>query len=73
MNRIIENEGMSGLKNRINSYNKGLAAKGRAYVKTLDKAPDGFACLHEADMRTGGLPTDVTRVGSKRINSILGG
>ncbi|WP_283592177.1 hypothetical protein [Clostridium butanoliproducens] len=23
MNRIIENEGMSGLKNRINSYNKG--------------------------------------------------
>lgn len=24
-------------------------------------------------MRTGGFPTDVTRVGSKRINSILGG
>ncbi len=73
MNRIIENEGMSGLKNRITSYNVRLEAKGRAYVKTLDSAPDGFAWLHEPDMRTGGLPTDVTRIGSRRINSILGG
>lgn len=73
MNEIIEREGMSGLKNRINSYNAKLEAEGRAYVKTLDAAPDGLPWLHEPDMRTGGFPTDVARVGNKRINSILGG
>jgi hypothetical protein len=49
------------------------AAAGRAYVKKLPKADKGMAWLHEPDMRTGGLPSDVRRQGSKRINSIIGG
>ncbi|MHC1748034.1 MAG: polymorphic toxin type 15 domain-containing protein [Cellulosilyticaceae bacterium] len=39
----------------------------------LDSEPGGFVWLHEPDMRTGGLPTDITRIGIRRINSILGG
>ena len=41
--------------------------------KTLEPACDCKVGLHEPDMRTGGKPTDVTKVGDKRINSILGG
>lgn len=43
------------------------------FVKTLEPAGDCKAGLHEPDMRTGCKPTDVTTVGDKRINSILGG
>ena len=38
------------------------------FVKTLEPAGDCKVGLHEPDMRTGGKPTDVTKVGDKRIN-----
>ncbi len=72
-NRIIKKEGMKGLKDRINNYNPDVEKAGRDYVKTLEPAPPGMAYLHEPDMRTGGDPKDVTNVGSRRNNSIIGG
>jgi hypothetical protein len=73
MNEIIESQGLQGLKNRIRAYDAATEAAGRAFVKKLPKADNGMAWLHEPDMRTGGLPSDVSRQGSKRINSIIGG
>lgn len=73
MNRIIKSEGMKGLKQRILNYTAEVEAEGRAFVKTLAPPKEGMAWLHEPDMRLGGLPTDVWRQGSLRINSILGG
>jgi hypothetical protein len=66
------------IKQRIRNYNPKLEQEGRKYVKSLPEAGvddlgQQLAWLHEPDMRTGGLPTDVTRTGNKRINSILGG
>lgn len=72
-NRILKNEGMVGLKKRINNYNEALEREGRDYVKKLGSAGDGLVWLHEPDMRAGGLPADVSRTGLKRENSILGG
>ncbi len=73
MNKIIQEEGIIGLKARIRAYNEDVEKEGRNFVKTLGPAGDCKAWLHEPDMRTGGKPTDVTKVGDKRINSILGG
>ena len=73
MNKIIQEEGMIGLKARIRAYNEDVEKEGRNFVKTLEPAGDCKVGLHEPDMRTGGKPTDVTKVGDKRINSILGG
>ncbi|VTU02537.1 rhs repeat-associated core domain-containing protein : : PT-HINT: Toxin_43 [Gemmataceae bacterium] len=73
MNNIIKAEGLAGLKKRIRSYTPAVEKAGRAYVRTLTKAGKGKAHLHEPDMRAGGLPADVFGVGSKRVNSVLGG
>jgi hypothetical protein len=78
MNKIIQEEGMAGLKERIRGYNVQVEQSGRKHVKSLaeagtDDQGNALAWLHEPDMRVGGLPTDVTRTGDKRINSILGG
>ncbi|MEW6127922.1 MAG: polymorphic toxin type 15 domain-containing protein [Acidobacteriota bacterium] len=81
MNKIIEEEGMAGLKKRIRDYRKSdeVEKAGRQYIKdNLEPAgedEDGnpLAWLHEPDMATGGKPTDVTRKGKRRNNSILGG
>ena len=74
MNEIIRDEGMAGLKQRIRNYNRQLEQQGRKHIRdNLAKPDDGMAWLHEPDMRTGGLPTDVTRQGNRRINSIIGG
>ncbi|WP_304671098.1 RHS repeat-associated core domain-containing protein, partial [Neisseria polysaccharea] len=73
MNKIIQEEGLIGLKARIRAYNEDVEKEGRNFVKTLGPAGDCKAWLHEPDMRTGGKPMDVTKVGDKRINSILGG
>ena len=72
-NRIIQQEGIQGLKDRINNYSPELEALVRAYVRTLQKAPTGEAHLHLPDMTTGGLPTDVDGTGNSRNNSIIGG
>ncbi|MBE7649230.1 RHS repeat-associated core domain-containing protein [Tenacibaculum finnmarkense] len=73
MNRILKKEGMTGLKKRIRNY-KSIESEGRAYTKKLGSTGEGKAWLHEPDMRTGGLPTDVaTKPGDRRNNSILGG
>ena len=68
MNKIIQEKGMIGLKARIRAYNEDVENEGRNFVKTLEFAGDCKAWLHEPDMRTGGKPTDVTKVGDKRIN-----
>ncbi|WP_159295624.1 RHS repeat-associated core domain-containing protein [Tenacibaculum maritimum] len=74
MNKIIKKEGIAGLKKRIKNYDKNLESEGRAHTKSLGSAGEGKAWLHEPDMRTGGLPTDVaTKPGDRRNNSILGG
>lgn len=73
MNRIIQQEGMIGLKNRIKNYSTDIEKEGRVYVASLGSAGKGKAWLHEPDMRVGGLPTDVKKAGDKRVNSILGG
>ena len=70
INKIIQEEGMIGLKARIRAYNEDVEKEGRNFVKTLGPAGDCKAWLHEPDMSK---PTDVTKVGDKRINSILGG
>ncbi|MDO5681142.1 MAG: RHS repeat-associated core domain-containing protein [Pelistega sp.] len=72
-NRIIKKEGMSGLKKRINAYDAAIESQGRSHVKTLGSAGEGRVWLHEPDMRVGGLPTDVSRTGLNRENSIIGG
>ena len=72
-NRIISEEGMSGLKSRIRAYGPEVEAEGRKYVKTLEPAPSGKAHLHVPDMKTGGAPTDVLGIGDRRNNSIIGG
>ncbi|WP_341473336.1 RHS repeat-associated core domain-containing protein [Clostridium estertheticum] len=72
-NRIIQEEGMTGLKNRVNNYGPKLEADGRKYVKSLGSTPSGKAYLHEPDMKAGGLPTDVSITGDRRNNSIIGG
>ncbi|WP_311754042.1 RHS repeat-associated core domain-containing protein [Proteus columbae] len=72
-NKILKTEGMIGLKKRINNYSATLEKEGRDYVRTLNSAGDGKVWLHEPDMRVGGLPKDVTRVGLSRENSIIGG
>lgn len=43
------------------------------FCQNIRTSGDCKVGLHEPDMRTGGKPTDVTKVGDKRINSILGG
>ena len=73
MNKIIQEEGMIGLKNRIRNYSTSLEKEGRAYTASLGSAGKNKAWLHEPDMRVGGLPTDVSKTGDKRVNSILGG
>ena len=73
MNKTIQEEGMIGLKARIRAYNEYVEKEERNFVKTLGPAGHCKAWLHEPDMRTGGKPTDVTKVGDKCINSILGG
>ncbi|OOS07814.1 hypothetical protein B0189_02040 [Moraxella cuniculi] len=73
MNRIIQQEGMIGLKNRIRNYSDDLRKQGDAFISSLGSAGKGKAWLHEPDMRVGGLPTDVSRTGDERINSIIGG
>jgi hypothetical protein len=73
MNEIIQTEGLAGLKARIRAYDATVEAAGRAHVKTLPQPGNGMAWLHEPDMRTGGLATDVFRQGNKRTNSIIGG
>ena len=73
MNKIIKKEGMVGLKARIRAYSTALEAKGRQHVKGLGSAGENKAWLHEPDMKVGGLPSDVSKVGDKRTNSILGG
>ena len=72
MNEIISKEGMTGLKRRILNYSEELEKEGRKYVKTLERPESGKAWLHEPDMATGGLPSDVFRQGDKRLNSIIG-
>ncbi|EOG1934448.1 polymorphic toxin type 15 domain-containing protein [Providencia stuartii] len=72
-NKILKAEGMEGLKKRINDYSSELEKKGRNYVKKLGSAGQGKVWLHEPDMRTGGLPSDVKHTGLDRENSIIGG
>ncbi|WP_276606039.1 MULTISPECIES: RHS repeat-associated core domain-containing protein [unclassified Escherichia] len=72
-NKILKEEGMEGLKRRISNYTANVEKQGRDYVRKLGSAGDGKVWLHEPDMRTGGLPGDVSRTGLSRENSILGG
>jgi len=72
-NRIIAEEGMRGLKDRINNYGPEVEAEGRRYIKTLDPAPPGQVHTHVPDMKVGGAPTDVKGTGLSRNNSIIGG
>lgn len=72
MNRIIDQEGLSGLKQRIRNY-QNVEAEGRSYVKSLGSAGDNMAWLHGPDMRVGGGPRDIIGIGGRRENSILGG
>jgi hypothetical protein len=80
MNRIIEEEGMTGLKERIKRYRQdpSIEAEGRAYVKELPPAGsrngEPLAWPHEPDMGVGGGPRDVgPNPVILRNNSILGG
>jgi RHS repeat-associated protein len=73
LNRIITEEGMGGLKERVQNYGPEIEAEGRKYVKTLEPAPKGEAHLHVPDMKVGGAPTDVHGTGNRRNNSIIGG
>ncbi|EPW8574856.1 RHS repeat-associated core domain-containing protein, partial [Morganella morganii] len=72
-NKILKAEGMEGLKKRINDYSSDLEKQGREYVRKLGSAGKDYVWLHEPDMRTGGLPSDVKRIGLSRENSIIGG
>ena len=80
MNKIIENEGIAGLKKRIVEYraDPGIEQAGRAHVRSLGPAGctecgDPLAWLHGPDMGTGGGPTDIVGRGLLRNNSIVGG
>ena len=80
MNQIIADEGIQGLKGRIEAYraNPSIEAAGRAEVKARGPAGcndcgDPLAWLHEPDMATGGGPKDIGGTGLRRNNSILGG
>ena len=70
-NRIIGQEGIQGLQNRINNYGPEVEAEGRRYVRTLESPPSGEAYLHVPDMRVGGGPKDVSGTGNIRNNSII--
>jgi hypothetical protein len=73
MNLIIKNEGMIGLKNRIKNY-ANVVDEGRRYTKTLGSAGKDKVWAHIPDMRVGGGPKDVSKIGAgSRENSILGG
>ena len=72
-NRIIAEEGMRGLKDRINNYGPEVEAEGRRYIKTLDPAPPGQVHTHVPDMKVGGAPTDVKGTEVSQNNSIIGG
>jgi RHS repeat-associated protein len=72
-NKIIKQEGIDGLKRRVNGYNGDVERAGRAHVRTLGRAGENKVWLHEPDMRTGGAPTDVFGIGGARENSIIGG
>ncbi|OQP43858.1 hypothetical protein A4D02_10290 [Niastella koreensis] len=74
MNKILKNEGMAGLKQRIRNYNAALEKEGRAHTKSLGSAGEGKIWAHTPDMRTGGGPKDVSKIpAGRRENSILGG
>ena len=73
INKILEMEGMAGLKKRIEAYNPVIEQEGRQYVKTLEPAPEGMSWLHVPDMRIGGGPKDVNGYGVSRNNSVIGG
>ncbi|CNC29687.1 hypothetical protein [Yersinia pseudotuberculosis] len=64
---------MAGLKKRINNYNSALEKERRGYVRVFGSAGEGKIWLHEPDMRAEGLPSDVSRIGLSRENSIIGG
>jgi RHS repeat-associated protein len=79
-NRIIQQEGLAGLKARIQdylAYPQAIDAAGRNYTRRLSRLhgdpPDGQVWIHEPDMATGGLPTDVFRFGDARADFVLGG
>ncbi|WP_431739799.1 polymorphic toxin type 15 domain-containing protein [Morganella morganii] len=57
----------------MNDYSSDLEKQGREYVRKLGSAGKDYVWLHEPDMRTGGLPSDVKRIGLSRENSIIGG
>ncbi|MNV35921.1 hypothetical protein D3C71_1273820 [compost metagenome] len=75
MNKIIQAEGIEGLKARVNAYRSdpSIEAEGRAFAKAFGSADKGNSWLHTPDMATGGLPSDIIGQGSSRNNSILGG
>ncbi len=80
MNKIIEREGMEGLKDRIMRFRSdpSIEQAGRAHVRSLPPAGctacgDPLAWLHGPDMAAGGGATDIVGLGLLRNNSILGG
>jgi hypothetical protein len=73
-NIILQNEGMKGLKQRVRDYGPDLEKQGRTYTASLGSAGDGKIWAHTPDMKTGGLPKDVSKIpAGARENSILGG
>ncbi|MCV9931918.1 RHS repeat-associated core domain-containing protein [Flavobacterium sp. LS1R47] len=74
MNKVIKEEGLQALKDRVANYGPDLEKEGRAYTKSLGSAGQGKIWAHTPDMKTGGLPKDVSKIpGGSRENSILGG
>jgi len=73
-NKILKKDGVAGLKQRVRNYGPELERAGRTHTASLTSAGEGKVWAHTLDMRTGGLPTDVSKIpGGERENSILGG
>ncbi len=73
-NKILKEEGIEGLKQRVASYGPNVEKQGRTYTASLGSAGEGKVWAHTPDMKTGGGPKDVSKIpAGARENSILGG
>lgn len=73
-NKILKEEGISGLQERVAGFTPEIEKQGRAYTSSLGSAGEDKIWAHTPDMKTGGSPKDVSSIpAGARENSILGG
>lgn len=73
-NKILKEEGISGLQERVAGFTPEIEKQGRAYTSSLGSVGEDKIWAHTPDMKTGGGPKDVSSIpAGARENSILGG